>query len=214
MPRMKKPANHVVTVLPPPEANRLTPAEIEAGQEAAFEEAMSPTPKEATAARLASEVFDNAKKPEASLEFPGVMNQVKENAEKEVAPERPVALAATATSETKPVKTTKEKTMTKRTRKSPTKKTTTPKEKDYTEFYKKYPHVVKGSVRDPNAADTKVVSESHGKVCTIKCVECKTERTINCQDAFQVKHCLECKDKLVKARRAQRRAKRAKRSKS
>jgi len=73
---------------------------------------------------------------------------------------------------------------------------------------------VKGSVRDPNAADTKAVSESHGKVCTIKCIECKTERTINCQDAFQVKHCLECKDKLVKARRAQRRAKRAKRSKS
>ena len=196
MPRMKKPANHVVTVATPEAVT--TP--IVKDEDAAFEEAMSP--KEATATRLASEVFDSAKKPEASLEFPGVMNQVKENAEKQ------------EVAETKPVKTTKEKTMTKRTRKSPTKKTTTPKEKDYTEFYKKYPHVVKGSVRDPNAADTKVVSESHGKVCTIKCVECKTERTINCQDAFQVKHCLECKDKLVKARRAQRRAKRAKRSKS
>jgi ribosomal protein S27E len=192
---MKKPANHVVTVAAP-----AAPAPAK-DEDAAFEEAVSPSPT------------PEVKPAEASLEFPGVMNQVKEKISKE---EMAVSMTVTADAEaTKPVNTTKEKkTMTKRTRKSPTKKTTTPKEKDYTEFYKKYAHVVKGSVRDPNAADTKAVSESHGKVCTIKCIECKTERTINCQDAFQVKHCLECKDKLVKARRAQRRAKRAKRSKS
>jgi hypothetical protein len=67
----------------------------------------------------------------------------------------------------------------------------TPKKKDYTEFYKKYPHVVPGSVREPSAEDKKVLPKSHGMVCTIKCVDTGKLRVINTQDAFQVKRCEE-----------------------
>lgn len=49
---------------------------------------------------------------------------------------------------------------------------------------------------------------AHGPTVTIKCVDCKTERTIMKQDEFQVTRCLDCqKDHRNKLRREKRAAK-------
>lgn len=84
------------------------------------------------------------------------------------------------------------------------------------EFYKKYPHVVTGSVREPTSEDKKVLgAKCHGKVCTIKCVDTGELRTINTQDAFQVKRTAEAQEKFLRRRRAERRAeKKAKKAKA
>ncbi len=87
---------------------------------------------------------------------------------------------------------------------------TTKKAKDYADFYKKYSHVVKGSVREPTKEDLKVLTKCHGRVCTIKCTDCGTERVINVQDAFQVTRCPACKVKAAKEARKARRAKKTK----
>lgn len=77
------------------------------------------------------------------------------------------------------------------------------------EWYAKYPHVVKDSVRDPTAKDRKLLgSRCHGKVCTIKCVDTGKERVINTQDAFQVKRTVEAQKLHNKERRRERRASR------
>jgi len=75
-------------------------------------------------------------------------------------------------------------------------------------FYSKYAHVVAGSVREPTAEDRKVLSKCHGKVCTIKCVDTGVARTINTQDAFQVKRTAEAQVKYLRTRRSELRTER------
>ena len=87
-----------------------------------------------------------------------------------------------------------------------------PKKEDNEKFYKKYDHVVPGSVREPTKDDLKQVTKSHGKVCDIKCVDCKTVFVRNTQDAFQSLRCEACKAEHVKQRRAGR-SKKAKKGK-
>jgi hypothetical protein len=77
------------------------------------------------------------------------------------------------------------------------------------DFYKKYHHVVLGSIRDPSKSDLKIVTKSHGKVCDVKCVDCKKVFTINTQDAFQCVRCDECKVKQAKKRRSEHSKKRS-----
>jgi FlaG/FlaF family flagellin (archaellin) len=80
-------------------------------------------------------------------------------------------------------------------------------ERKLAEFYKSYPHVVDGSVREPSAEDKKALgSRCHGKVCTIKCVDTGELRVINTQDAFQVKRTETAQALFLRARRAERRA--------
>lgn len=94
-------------------------------------------------------------------------------------------------------------------------KTETVADRKLREFYKKYPHVVPGSVRDPNAADKKALgSKCHGKVCTIKCVDTGAERVINTQDAFQVKRCETAQQEFLRQRRAERRLAKSKAKKA
>jgi len=79
------------------------------------------------------------------------------------------------------------------------------------EWYTKYPHVVKDSVREPTADDKKLLgAKCHGMVCTIKCVDSAEERVINTQDAFQVKRSIKAQKEFMKQRRSERRT--AKRS--
>lgn len=92
------------------------------------------------------------------------------------------------------------------------KKAKAPKKEDNEKFYKKYDHVVPGSVREPTKDDLKQVTKSHGKVCDIKCVDCKTVFVRNTQDAFQSLRCEACKAEHVKQRRAGR-SKKAKKGK-
>lgn len=74
------------------------------------------------------------------------------------------------------------------------------------DWYAKYPWVVKGSVREPTAADKKALgSKCHGKVCTVKCVDTGTERVVNTQDAFQSKRSPEAQKAYTRRRRAERR---------
>jgi translation initiation factor 2 beta subunit (eIF-2beta)/eIF-5 len=55
------------------------------------------------------------------------------------------------------------------------------------------PRYIKGSVRTPTAQDTETLGHVHGKVCEIRCEECGQVRVINCQDAFQVRYCRDCR---------------------
>jgi len=80
------------------------------------------------------------------------------------------------------------------------------------EFYAKYKHVVPGSVKELEVG-TKVdgVVVAHGRICQIKCVETGKLRTINVQDAFQVKYCAEVQAQKARDRASSRRkAKKAK----
>lgn len=72
------------------------------------------------------------------------------------------------------------------------------------EFYAKYPHVVAGSVRLPTAEDKALLDHCHGKVCDIECVDTGELRTINVQDAFQVKRTVEAQKAYLRRRRAER----------
>lgn len=71
-------------------------------------------------------------------------------------------------------------------------------ERKLAEFYAKYDHVKPNSVRHPNTKEAAQMTKCHGKVCTIMCEECGTERVINTQDAFQVRYCVDCQAKRTK----------------
>lgn len=64
---------------------------------------------------------------------------------------------------------------------------------------------VAGSVRKPTAADEAELGHVHGLVCSIKCKVCSKLRTINKQDAFQVRF---CKEHKAEARKQAAKAKR------
>lgn len=85
---------------------------------------------------------------------------------------------------------------------------------DETAFYKKYPWVVKGSVKEVKPG-TKVsgIVAAHGRICQIKCQETGELRTINVQDAFQTKYTEEVQKRKARERAAERRRKAAKSSK-
>jgi Zn-finger protein len=55
------------------------------------------------------------------------------------------------------------------------------------------PAYVMGSVRKATDNDAEILGHAHGMVCLIKCMECGKTRLINKQDAFQVKHCKNCR---------------------
>ena len=55
------------------------------------------------------------------------------------------------------------------------------------------PAFVPGSVRSPSIEEISVLGHTHGKVCTIRCQACGETRTINKQDAFQVRYCKDCR---------------------
>ena len=68
------------------------------------------------------------------------------------------------------------------------------------DIYKKYPHIIPGSIEEvprgkviKSSKDEELVS--HGRICIIKCATdgvvsgCKKTRMINLQDAKQVKQC-------------------------
>jgi hypothetical protein len=83
------------------------------------------------------------------------------------------------------------------------------------EFYKKYSHVVKDSVREVakgeeiERGDLLPPLVSKGKLCTVECVDCQTTFEVNLQDAFQSKRCPKCKRAASKDRRSNRRKARA-----
>jgi hypothetical protein len=70
----------------------------------------------------------------------------------------------------------------------------------------KYAHVVAGSTRSGGLDNGKA---SHGVVCSIACEMCGAERTINKQDAFQVRWCVTC---AVVAKKGRQQTKRAEKS--
>lgn len=74
------------------------------------------------------------------------------------------------------------------------------------EFYKKNQHVVPDSVRDPSAKDLEALKHCHGRVCTVRCVDCGAERVVNTQDAFQSQRCRKCRSLAAKERRTKRKA--------
>lgn len=99
----------------------------------------------------------------------------------------------------------------KSTTKKKSEKKTAPKKKkkfDDEAFYKKYPHVVHGSIKEVKQG-TKVdgIVAVHGRICQIKCLESGTLRTINVQDAFQVKYSVEVQKQKAKERATNRRKK-------
>ena len=75
-----------------------------------------------------------------------------------------------------------------------------------TKFYRKYKHVVAGSLQTVKpGSKVSGFKATHGRVCTIKCVECGKERVVNAQDAFQVDRCVEHQAERAKAKAAKRR---------
>ena len=77
---------------------------------------------------------------------------------------------------------------------------------DEAAFCQKYPWVVPGTIKEVEPG-TKVdgVVAAHRRVCQIKCVETGVLRTINTQDAFQVKYCEEVQAKKARERASERR---------
>lgn len=75
---------------------------------------------------------------------------------------------------------------------------------DESAFYKSYPHVVKGSVKEAKVG-SKVggVKVAHGRICQIKCQESGELRTINVQDAHQVRFSVEVQKKKSNQRAAE-----------
>jgi len=69
------------------------------------------------------------------------------------------------------------------------------------------PQYVVGSVRQ----DTTISAggHGHGEVCDIECLVCGGVRTVNKQDAFQVRYCLEHKNEGKRQANAERRAAKA-----
>lgn len=82
-------------------------------------------------------------------------------------------------------------------------------------LYKKYPHIIKGSIEEVPKGKEIVCGKndkivSHGKICVIKCSEfkessCLKTRIINIQDAKQVNMCKACTRRLRNSRRRKRR---------
>jgi len=68
------------------------------------------------------------------------------------------------------------------------------------------PQYVFGSVRKPTAEDEAALGHSHGRVCSIRCLSCGEERTVNLQDAKQVVYCKFCKKDADKAKSKTKRA--------
>jgi len=88
------------------------------------------------------------------------------------------------------------------------KKSTKKKAFDEAVFYKKYPWVVKGSVKEAKpGTKTGGITVAHGRICQIKCEETGDLRTINVQDAFQTKFCVEVQERKARERAAERRRK-------
>ena len=82
------------------------------------------------------------------------------------------------------------------------------------EYYKKYPHIVPGSIEEvPSGTEISIGRHaritSHGKICVIRCIDydknkdCLKTRIINIQDAGQVKRCSSCTrhDRNIRRRR-------------
>jgi hypothetical protein len=78
------------------------------------------------------------------------------------------------------------------------------------ELEAKYPHVVAGSLRHVPKGEEIDGTVSKGKMATIECVDCGSERTVNAQDLFQVKRCRPCTEAHLKRRQQERRAARRK----
>jgi hypothetical protein len=76
-------------------------------------------------------------------------------------------------------------------------------EKKTRDWEAKYAHVVPGSTREDRKVSTG--KHGHGKVCVIRCEMCQAERTINVQDAFQVRYCEAHADMAKKVRQQERR---------
>ena len=88
------------------------------------------------------------------------------------------------------------------------KKAAAKKKFDEQAFYKKYPWVVKGSVKEAKVGSiVDGVKVAHGRVCKIKCQETGKTRTINVQDAFQTKFSKEVQKRKQLERAALRRKK-------
>ena len=79
------------------------------------------------------------------------------------------------------------------------------------DIYKKYPHIIPGSIEDfPKGKTVKCGKDeqftSHGRICVINCITdgaiagCKKTRIINLQDAKITKHCSYCKRYLQNLR--------------
>lgn len=75
-------------------------------------------------------------------------------------------------------------------------------------FYAKYSHVKAGSVREPNTEEIRNLTKCHGKICTVICEDCREERTINTQDAFQVTRCNKCQARRTRQIRKESRKRR------
>ena len=83
---------------------------------------------------------------------------------------------------------------------------------DVDAFYKKYPHVVHGSVREVPADQVYDGVKSHGRMCEIKCQfeKCGTKRTINTQNAWETEYCEQHHKQVMLIKAAKRRKVRAK----
>lgn len=79
-------------------------------------------------------------------------------------------------------------------------------------FYKKYPHVVPGSVVEVSAGEKVGGVHSHGRRCQVTCSECSSTREVNVQDAWQVKRCDEHQKLAARKKAAQRRASKVKKA--
>jgi len=111
---------------------------------------------------------------------------------------------------------TVKKTTKKKVSKDKSEKPTTNKKKfDSAAFYKKYPWVVKNSVKEVSAGSVvDGVKAAHGRICKIKCQETGKTRTINVQDAFQTKFTKEVQKRKQLERAAERRKKKVKSKKA
>lgn len=74
----------------------------------------------------------------------------------------------------------------------------------------KHSHVVAGTVRHVPKGEEIDGMKSKGRVCDVACVDCGTIRTVNVQDAFQVRRCKPCTEEHLKRRQQERRAARRK----
>lgn len=77
---------------------------------------------------------------------------------------------------------------------------------DEAAFCKKYPWVVKGSIKEVEPGTVvDDVTVAHGRICKIKCQETGKLRTVNVQDAFQTKYTKEVQKRKSRERASKRR---------
>jgi len=74
------------------------------------------------------------------------------------------------------------------------------------DFENRYAHVVSGSVRLVPKGDVVDGVMSKGKMATVRCVDCGTERSVNVQDVFQSKRCRPCYQAAQKSKKQAARA--------